>query len=165
MPAPIISALVQYLSGSTQLNASVWEGETPRYDALGNPNPDSITIPSSWPVFNIEMPESGMMRDETTEDPYDERGDMMLRIWATGRAQCESLLGTADGLVAGAQGWAAISAFLTGGPVTNPYRIIQILIKGWTCVQEKEIRTKKSELLYRGDLLLDVHIHGAISTF
>lgn len=168
MPAPVIAAFTQYLSSS--LNCSVWDGEVPRYDAHGVAiNPNTVSVPSSWPVMFVEMPESGFNREWNTEDPYEDWGILLLRIYATTRQALEDpsigLVTRTEQLLASVTNWrAGLNPLLTGGPVTNPYGVIDCLLRRWTVVQEKTVRTNLSQLLYRGDMWYEVGVHGAVST-
>jgi hypothetical protein len=160
MPAPIINGLITLMTA--QLDITVYDGEVPRYTTSGEPiNPDSVTDPSSWPVVRLEMKEPGFSREWTTEDPYTDTGTITIQVWGISRLQVETLLDTIEAFWAQAGNWKQVDL---GGPDTNPYYIIQMLLSSWYSGQEEGVRTSKSELLYRGDLMYEVMIHGAVST-
>lgn len=164
MPLPIIDGLITYLADTTQLNASIWDGEVPRTDVNGFPiNPDSTVTPSDWPVIKLYMDEAGFAREWTTEDPYTDLGRITIKVWATTRAQEEDLLNTIEAILAHATNWQSIILYSGPTPTNVPY-VIHMLLKRWTSVQEEGVRTSKSELLYRGELEYEVMLHGAIST-
>lgn len=160
MPAPIISGVLTFIG--EQLAVSVYDGEVPRYDVNGNPiNPASTVSPDDWPVVKARMTEGGFSRTWTMADPYDDKGELVVEIWGTTRAQEESTLNDVESLLVKDENWAAIAL---GGPTANPYYVISMLLTSWTSVQEEGVRTSKGSLLYRGELHFDVEIHGAIST-
>jgi hypothetical protein len=170
VPAPVVAGLGNFIS--SQLNVVYWEGEVPRTDVAGRPiNPDAATSPSDWPVVKVFMREPGLRRTWTTEDPYDDAGEMLVQVWGVRRDQLEDppvspqpgtgLLNRIEALLAQASNWPQIAL---GGPPGNPYYVVSCLLRIWYCGQEEGVRTSKSELLYRGDLVYDVIIHGAVST-
>lgn len=164
MPAPVVDGLITYLA--TQLNVSVWDGEVPRYDALGNPiAPGTVSVPSSWPVVKLYMTEGGFNRTWAFEDSYDDVGEILISIWATSRKDLEDptsgLLNKIETLLASASNWTHI---LLGGPQVNPYYVIQLLLINWCSVQEEGQRTSESQLMYRGDMHYELMVHGAVST-
>lgn len=160
MPVDIVNGLISYIA-PLQL-ASVWDGEVPRYDATGNAiNPESTVSPSVWPAIKLRMDEPGFQRTWTTEDPYDDAGNIEIRIWGTTRASVMTILNSLEAKFASYTNWRAVNL---GGPPSNPYYIIQMLLTRWTCIQEEEIRTGLSHLLYRGELDYYTQVHGAVST-
>lgn len=160
MPAPIINGLITYIT--QQLNVTCWDGEIPRQDVQGNTvNPDSNTSPSDWPLVKVYMKEGGFTRTWTTEDPYDDIGQILIQVWGTSRVQSETLMDSIETLLAQASNWAQVPL---GGPNDNPYYIISMLLTTWYSGQEEGVRTSKSELLYRCDMNYDVMIHGAVPT-
>lgn len=164
MPAPIIEGFINYIAA--QLNVSVWDGEVPRYDTSGNKiSPTSTTTPTDWPVVKLFMQPGGFSREWTTEDPYTDRGELLIQIWATSRVQLEDpttgMLNRMEQLLASATNWTQINL---GGPNTNPYYVIACLLTNWYSGQEEGVRTQQGELLYRADMHYDVMIHGSVST-
>lgn len=164
MPAPIVSGLCNFISSN--FSVVVWDGEVPRYDPSGRPiNPDSTVTPTTWPVVRVFMSEQGFTREWTTEDPFTDRGEILVQVWATNRADVESALSNIEGLLAKATNWQQINL---GGDPSNPNYVIQLLLTRWCSVPDMgptgQERTSKSELLYRGDLYYDCMIHGAVST-
>ncbi len=169
MPAQIINAVISYIQANTTPKLTVWDGEIPRYDTGGNPIfPGALTTPTVWPVFQVKMPESGFKRTWTTEDAYDDLGELTVTIYAITRADVEKQMNVIEALLATGHGWADLSVnFLAGAnPGVNPYYIIQMLLDDWYCIMEEGVRTAMSDYLYRGGLIYrPTHIHGAISTY
>lgn len=168
MPAHVIEGLINFLGSNQELNASVWDGEVPRYDANGKPiNPDSSVTPSNWPVVKLYMEEAGFNRNWNMADPYDDIGPITIKIWGTTRASVDALLDQIEAIFASESNWGQInispSQPSTGSP-GNPYYVIKMMLKSWTNVQEEEQRTADSFLLYRGELHYECEVHGAIST-
>jgi len=166
MPAPIISGLVNFLSDS--LGVSIWEGELPRQDPSGvNVNPEAPV--AEWPAIDVEMEESGLERNWTFEDGYGDEGPMVIVVYGTTRQQVEPILTKVEVLLADPASWEAIgdsllAASIPTGPTGLTYFVYKLLLLSWTCVQEKEVRTQLSKLLYRGEMIYEVGIHGAVST-
>lgn len=161
MPAPIITGLINLMV--SKLSITVFDGEIPRDNTDSsaiNPSATSGVIPN-WPVVRVTMPDDGFEREWTTEDPYTDTGIILIQVWGTSRTQTEVLLNSIEALFAQASKWAEVSL---GGPVTNPYYIIQMLLQKWYSGQEEGVRTSASQLLYRCDLYYYVQIHGAVST-
>jgi len=165
MLPPIVMGLTNFLMVPGNLDAEVWDGEVPRFDTAGNPiNPDSaIAGPSIFPVVTLNMTEGGMRRTWTTLDAYDDRGEILIQVYGTSRLSVEGTMGTIEELLAQASNWLK-SQINMGGPTTNPFYIIQILLDTWTCIRETEVRLAGSQLCYRGDMHYDCHVHGAVST-
>lgn len=159
MPCQIIKGFINYLGGTQQLNASVWDGETPRYDVNGQPvNPET---PKVWPVVKLMMPQAGFKRHGNVgTDPYKELGTLYVRVWGTTRDSVEQVGTQVEGFVVPASNWPLISAFL-GGPVANPYYVAKLLLDRWSSYQDENVRTDQGELLYIYEIDLDVVIHGA----
>lgn len=170
MPASIVNGIITYLT--QQLNTTCWDGEIPRQDVSGNPIfPNApVTSPIDWPVVKVYMQEGGFSREWTFEDPYTDKGEILIQVWGTSRQQLEGsltnpetgLLNQIEALFAQASNWPQIPL---GGPSANPYYVIHMLLTRWYSGQEEGQRTADSSLLYRGDLHYEVMIHGAISTF
>ncbi len=161
MPAPIIDSLITYLAGKA--NASIWDGEVPRYDTSGNPiNPDSDTSPSDWPVIKLYMTGVGFTRNYTFETAYTDTApeSIVIKIWGTSREQEEGVLDTVEAIfdtLATNDTWSEI-------PLPAPYYVIQMLLARWTSTQEEGVRTDQSQLLYRGELHYYIQIHGNAAT-
>jgi hypothetical protein len=163
MPAQIVNGICSFLQG--QLNVNVWDGEIPRTGLQGEPiNPDAALL--DWPVIRAVIDPAGFRRTYTFEDPYDDRGTVTVQAFSTRRDQAESLGSQIEALLEQAANWAKISTILAspafGGDPSNPYYVIQLLLETWWSGQEEDVRLGKSQLLYRFDLVYDVHIHGAI---
>lgn len=158
----IIGGLINFLASAPELGANVWDGEIPRYDTTGAPiNPSSG--PQQWPVVKLYMEEGGFQRVWTTEDPYDDEGTIIVKVYATSRAQAEQVAGNVEAIFAQATNWLPSNIPL-GGPLENPNYIIQLLLDRWYSGQEEGKRTGKSELIYRVDMYYTCYLHGAIST-
>lgn len=168
---PIIDGLISYLA--PVLNCSIWDGETPRTDATGQPiGPGSTQVPTAWPVVQLEIVEPGFKRTWTMADPYKDRGYVSIKLWSTTRAQTEAMMRTIVQQLASVTNWNSVVIPNEADPSNLNYAI-QILLDTWWSGQEKGVRvlnitgpqnTGKSELLYRGDMLFDIMIHGAVST-
>jgi len=164
VPAPIIGGLITFIA--TQLQVTVWDGEIPRYDTSGNAiNPNTVTSPADWPVVKVWMREPGFTREWTTEDPYWDKGEIHIQCWGITRDQLENpvtgILTKIEALLAQCSNWPLIAL---GGPNDNPYYVALLELRQWYCGQEEGTRTADSMLLYRGDLIYDCGIHGAIIT-
>jgi hypothetical protein len=169
MPSPVIGGLISFLT--QQLNVICWDGEVPRFDTGGQPiNPDQLTTnPPSWPVIKLYMQEGGFERTWTTEDPYCDSGEILIRIWGTTRVQVENLMNQIEALFAQATNWQQIN--LGNQQSVNPPYVIQMLLRRWYSGQEEEQRLAQtingviiSALCYRGDMYYFTELHGAIST-
>lgn len=163
MPAPITGALAQFIG--EELDCSTWDGEIPRTDNSGNPiNPDSTVVPNNWPVVKVYEQEPGFDRTWNVGcAPYSDLGKVLIQMWATSKVQTQALMDNIESLLASQTNWALASAYL-GGPDENPYYFIRIMLADHWIGDEKGQRTSKSELLYRGDMLYTVEVHGAVST-
>lgn len=181
MPAPIVKAFGDFIANN--LNVVVWDGEIPRYDTAGNPiSPEAtqVGVPN-WPVIKVYMKEPGFERELTFEDPYSERGEVLIEMYATNRNQLETppsgansnqtdtpsgLLDRIERLLAQASNWGQNGPLsqLLGGPPTNPFYVIDCALGTWWCGQEEGIRTARSERLYRADMHYVVAVHGAVAT-
>jgi hypothetical protein len=159
MPAPIIGGMIQFLN--TKLAVTVWDGEVPRLAANGKPvAPDN---PANWPAIKLFMPDSGFDRHNTTEDPYDDEGEVLVQCWGTSRVQAESVMNQVEALLVLENNWALIQL---GGPSFNPFVIVQIILRNWCSVQEPQgQRTAASVFLYRCDMHYKVTIHGDVLSF
>lgn len=161
MPARIIGGFSSFLKA--QLNCNIWDGEVPRYNSAGqaiNPTATGRQV-QDWPVVTLEMPENGFDRTDTTEDPYDDDGQLDIEVYGTSRAQTEPMLDRIEALLAQASLWPQI---LTGGPSSNPFYVISCTVRSWFSVQEKGSRTSTGELLYKAGLHYDVRVHGVVSS-
>jgi hypothetical protein len=163
MCLPIIGALVKFIG--PQLKASCWDGEVPRYDMQGNPiNPLSTSggkFPATWPVIVVKMPEGGFTSNDTTEDPFDDDGTILIQVYGSSRSQVESLGLSIRALLKQASNWVAISKFM-GGDSSNPNYVISMYLQRWCSIQEEGVRTAQGEFLYRADLDYKVDLHGAL---
>ncbi len=158
MPAGIIAGFCNYLSGISQLNIPVFEGEIPRFDVDGDP----IVIPGSFPVFKVEMTEGGLDRQWTQADPYADSGPMIFQVFDTTRAAVQTLLNQLEGLLCNSSNWEDI--LLPGGPADNPYYVVEVIWQTWTNVMMQGLRTQNSDYIYMGQVICKVTIHGAVTT-
>ncbi len=161
MAAPIIAGIVNFTVAQLAdigINLSVWEGEVPRQNTTGQ----NIIPPVDFPCIRVTMTEDGLERNWTMADAYYDEGPLRIQIWDTTRSAVESMIGDIEAIYAEVSNWQNIS--LPGGPIANPYYVIDMLLGKWTCVQEEGVRTQASGLIYRGDMNYSVRIHGAIST-
>ncbi len=158
MPPPVIAGFVNYLAAPQQLGIDVWEGEIPRFDTSGDP----ITIPGSLPAFKVEMTEQGLRRQWTQADPYADSGPLIFQVMDTTRAAVQTLLNTFEGIICNANNWDNIA--LPGGPIDNPYYVVEVIWETWTNIQMVGLRTQDSQLIYLGQVIFKVTIHGATNT-
>lgn len=161
MPAPILAGLVNFLQPILQETYSgieVWTGEIPRFNSSQQP----ITISGTFPAFRVVMEESGFDREWTTEDPYGDKGNIYFQGWSTTLDGVMDMLGIVEVQLCDTSNWSEI--VLPGGPIENPYFVYQCLYKNWFAVQVEGVRTQDSSLIYMGQIMFEVEIHGAIST-
>lgn len=161
MPAPIINGLITFVAA--QLHAEVWDGEVPRTDPQGNPISPSAPVnsPSTWPVIKLYMKDAGFHRSWNQDDPFTDEGSILIQVWGTTRASSEALMNRIEALFALETNWALIEL---GGDVSNPNYVIQMLLTDWCSVQEEQLRTEQSQLLYRADMHYNCMVHGIIQT-
>jgi len=157
MPTPIVGGLIQYLN--QQLATTVWDGEVPRLAPNGQPI--SPSNPGTWPVIKVFMPESGFDVSWTFENPYSEQGEILIQTWGTSRSQAEATMTQIFNLFANENNWQNV---VLGGPISNPFRLIQMLLRNWCSLQEGS-RTANSEYLYRCDLHYTATVHAVVTTF
>ena len=167
MPASVVYGFQQFITANLP-NVLCYDGEIPRYTTAGvaiNPGQS----PPAWPVVKVYTPEPGFSREDTTEDPYTDTGEVAIIVYGTTRQQLEGtinnpetgLINQLEALFAQASLWGSI---LQGGDSTNPYYVIRLILERWWTGQEEGVRTADSALLYRGELHYTTWIHGAIST-
>lgn len=159
MIVDLTGAIALWLGG--ELGVSVWDGETPRTDAGGQPIKPNSAVPSNWPVVKVWMEEGGFEREWTFEDPWSEQGEVKVSCWAVSKTQCKNLASQIEGLLASISNWASIDL---GGPDENRNYAIQILLKRWWLEQERGVRTETSQLLFRFDGIYSCMVHGATPT-
>ena len=158
MPAPIIGAMIQFISSNTGMTC--WDGEIPRYSTAQQAiNPD-LAPAFEFPVFKVFMKEDGFLRNWTFFDPYDDEGEILIQIWGVTRTQTETQGTNIETLLAAATNWEEIN--LGSGP-GQPY-VISCLLNRWYSGQEEGERTAQSQLLYRYDMHYDLRLHGSVST-
>ncbi len=163
MPAGVIAGFINYLSADAQLGIPAWNGEIPRFNIDGEP----ITIPGSFPAFTIEMTEQGLNREGegaegwTFNDTYSDTGMIIVNIMNTTDAAVQALLNQLEAIVCKPANWPNI--LLPGGPIDNPYYVIKCLWHAWSNRQMVGLRTQNSELIWLGQVMLRVSIHGAIA--
>ncbi len=163
MPAPVIAGFVNYLADDNQLGIPCWDGEIPRFNTDGEP----ITIPGSFPAFNIEMTEGGLSREGggargwTFNKAYSDDGMLVVHIMDTTRAAVQTLLNQLEGIICTPENWVNIQ--LPGGPVDNPFYVIEVIWHTWTNIMMQGLRTQDSQYIYLGQVFLRVSIHGALA--
>lgn len=151
MPADVLNGLNDYVA--TQLDLTIYEGEIPRYDPDGNQ-----IVPSSFPVFRVAMQESGLEREWTFENVYDDTGDIFFEIYGTSKPTVLAQLVSMEGLLVKVSNWSSIDL---GGAQFNVYKL---LLTRWYLGQEANIRLRDGSLLFRGELHFAIGIHGAVDT-
>ena len=97
MIPPIVGGLIGYLQPILATNNdtpafSVWDGETPHYDANSNAVGPSNAA-GSWPAVGLYFQEPGFVRTHTFTDAAHDDGKIVTRIWGTGREQVETVMG------------------------------------------------------------------------
>jgi hypothetical protein len=158
----IVGSIVAFLQ--PKLSANVWDGEVPRFDALGQPiNPQALNgAPSNWPAFTCYTNDTGFTTTWTTEDPYYETGSIFIDIYGSSRAQVQPLVDTTKALLISETNWAAIN--IPGAPdPSNPYYVIQILPER-ASVRQTGLRDATNQMIYRGAMEFYTQVHGAVST-
>ncbi len=160
MPAPVTAGFMQFMIDQLQINP--WDGEVPRYDVLGNPiNPDStVTNPSDWPVVICKLG-GDMHRTSTFLSPYHDDGPVVIEIWGTTKQQVQTVLANIEALWAFEANWFRVP--LSGGPASNPFYVVQMMLVDWTLRQEENVRLASSQLAFYGHLKYDAIIHGAVA--
>lgn len=168
MPAGILAGFVNYLQPilqETYSDIEVWTGEIPRFNSEQQP----IEISGTFPAFRVTMPQGGMDREWTTEDPYGDDGNILFECWATKLAAIVNpgadppgILDIVEAQLCNTSNWEDIP--LPGGPIENPYSVNKCLFKTWWYGQIEGVRTQDSSFIYGGWILYSVLIHGAIST-
>jgi hypothetical protein len=160
VPADIVGGFQGFIQ--TRLEVQTWEGEVPRRSVDGTPIcPDDQGFPNTWPVVVVKMPEGGMHRKWTTEDPYKDEGPLEIRVYGVTRKQVLDVVTEIEGLLASASGRLAISL---NGDVRNPYYVIDCLLERWSVFQRENERTMQSNFLYEGQMDYALNIHGAVPT-
>lgn len=167
MIPPIVGGLISYLTpilaNSEGLpQASIWDGETPRWDAQGNAvGPTNVT--GSWPMVSLQMQEPGFKRKYAVgTNPTCDEGIIVIQMWAVTREEVEDLM-TVLSEAMEAQIIVYIDVAI-GGPSNNPNYVIQSLLETYWSGQDKDYRTSTSQLLYRGDLYFRLTVHGSTTT-
>lgn len=161
MPAPIIAGFVNYLQPllqATYQGIEVWTGEIPRFNSSGVP----IVIEGNFPAFRVVMEESGFGREWTTEDPYGDNGPLYFQCWANTLEGVMDLLNVVEPILCNTTNWGSIA--LPGGEMDNPFAVKKCLLKNWFAIQIEGVRDQNSNLIYMGQFIFDVTIHGAIPT-
>ena len=160
MSAPILKGLISYLA--SELEVTVWDGEIPRYATTGSAiNQSATETPSLWPAIRATMQE-GFQREYTTENAYLDTGTVTVQIWSTTRTSVDSSMSSIETLLGTYMAWSSISTLL-GGPTTDPFYIVDLLLDNWSVVQEEELRVNLSSLLYRCDMRYRVRMHGSLT--
>ena len=162
MAAGIITALCTWVAENGAM--TVWDGEAHRYDAQGQSvGPDGSAGQSGWPVVKFTMPDKAAFRRKWNfEDTYHDEGVITCQIWHHTRALAEKTMDKIETLLAVYDNWAAIGRLIPSPYVENPHYVIQMLLESWSSVQEEGIRTMKSELIYKCELIYMCYLHGAI---
>ncbi len=163
MPAGVVAGFITYLSDDNQLGLPIWNGEIPRFNTDGDP----ITIPGSFPAFTIEMTEGGLVREGsdgrgwTFNKAYSDDGTLIVNIMDTTDAAVQTELNALEAIVCNPANWPNIA--LPGGPIDNPYYVIEVIWHAWSNRQMIGLRTQDSQLIWLGQVMLRVSIHGAIA--
>ncbi len=163
MPAGVVAGFINYLADDAQLGLEIWNGEIPRFNEDGDP----IVIPGSFPAFTIEMTEGGLVREGsngegwTFNKAYSDTGMIVVHIMDTTDAAVQTELNELEAIVCKPENWPNI--VLPGGPVDNPYYVIGCLWHAWSNRQMVGLRTQDSQLIWLGQALLRVSIHGALA--
>jgi hypothetical protein len=155
---------VQFIEDFSQPPLTCWDGEIPRYDASQNPiNPEAGSkSPTIWPVVQVKMTDAGLNRNLTFVDSYDDYGTILTQVWGTTRGQVMGALNLLEGLLCPSSNWPQIQ--LPGSYVGNPFKVLAILYKNWTCVLMDDVRLAKSQYCYRGEITWEIRVHGATNT-
>lgn len=165
---PIVGGLIGWMQGSTVLNSWLWDGETPRYDPLGNPiNPDSMTAIANWPAIRLWELEPGFRYTFNMANSYDAVGQVLLEIFAVGRAAAEPLMGSILTALELEDNWFQITKQMQAiAGASNDFSFEKAMLAQDWCGQDRfpANRTAKGEILYRGDMYYDVMIHGTVDT-
>lgn len=119
-----------------RLSYKPWDGDVPLRDDSGN----RINA-SSFPVFIVEMSESGMERQETFENVYVDTGPIQLTLFHSTRANAMTALNAMINLFK-KENWGSINL----GSSTS---VISIFTQSWTCVREPD-RLQDGSNYYRG---------------
>ncbi len=164
MPAGVVAGFITYLSDDNQLGLPIWNGEVPRFNTNGDP----ITIPGSFPAFTIEMTEQGLSREGSREGEgwtfnkaYEENGMLIFSVMNTTDAAVQTTLSQLEAILCEPTNWPNIS--LPGGPIDNPFYVIGCLWHTWSNRQMVGLRTQDSQLIWLGQVLFHVSIHGALA--
>lgn len=165
---PIIGGLIGWMQGSPVLNAWIWDGEVPRADPTGAPiNPDSMTTIANWPAIRLWELEPGFRYTFNEANSYTAEGQVLIQIFAVGRANTEPLMGKILTALELEDNWFQITEQMQAiaGPA-NGFSFEKAMLASDRCGQDKypAERTAKGELLYRGDMVYDIMIHGEVDT-
>lgn len=163
MIPPVVAGLINYLepllaAEFATAQASIWDGEVPRWDVLGNAVGPS-NLAGSWPAVGLEIQEPGFdVKYAIGANTTKHQGMILVQIWSTSRATTEDLMTFIE-----EQLNKQVSMFLEvdlNGPTDNPNYVIESLLKKWWSGQDKNYRTSTSALLYRGDMYFEVKVHS-----
>lgn len=166
MIPPIIDGLISYLEpriavdqGKAQF--SIWDGETPRWDAQGNAvGPTNVT--GSWPAVTLMMQEPGFKRTYTMSDAIMDQGIIIVQVWSTTRVQTNDVVNFI--IEQFEQQVSVYTDVDLDGPNQNPNYIIEMLVDTWWVGVDPNYRTANSQYLYRGDVYFDTKVHGNAPT-
>ncbi len=167
MPAPITAGLVNYLvpllaNAMGTSSYSVYDEETPRWDANGNAIAPSSTT-GSWPMVGLSMEEPGFRRTHTIgHNSLHDDGVILVQIWATTKPEVQDMMDLIEGFFE-----AQVSVYTDvdmGGPPNDPNYVISMLLDTWWIGLDKNNRTSVSQLLYRGDMRWETKVHGNVAT-
>lgn len=169
MIPPIIAGLINYLvpilSDDYALPGptfSVWDGESPRFDAQGNAVAPTNTT-GGWPAVSLEYQPPGFNRSHTvgTNSVKDE-GVVLVQVWDTTREGAEQCMGHVED--AFERQVAVYQDVDIGGPSDNPNYVFELTLGTYGCWMDKDHRTSTSQYLYRGDMYFDCKIHSNAPT-
>jgi hypothetical protein len=151
MPAPVISSLQSFITANLPQFQFVWEGEVPRQD----PNGVNIVPENDFPVLEIKIdPGAGFVIQRQTEDAYDESGMVWFEIYDTTLASVESQVQQLYALFYNSSNWPNIIT-------ADGYFVFDMIPLKWTYGEEENVRTQNSSLLFKGELMYKMCIHGS----
>lgn len=147
----IVGGLISLIQD--ELGVESYDGEIPRRDEN-----DVDLDEDAFPVYRVEMVESGFNSEPSFEDGIGEAGPVLVQIYGSSREQIwEPFLALAS-LLYNSTKWPLIDL---GDPQMY---VSKMLRTTWWCGQEKGVRTRNGGLLYRGDIYLDIDIQAGEPT-
>lgn len=162
MPAPIVEGLMTYIN--SELGVAVWDGEVMRQAPAdgGNVVSDATATSATWPVVRVRMTDQGLATEWSTEDSYSDVGPICIDVYGATRKQVQDVIDQVEALLANATNWPNIAMSDSLG--NSAYFVYDLRRTWWTCVQDEGVRTKFSNLSYRGEMVYGVGVHGEVKT-